>query len=193
MPLPGSGFQPVPGCGASIPLGDREGAWVATEELRSFVQRRYAALLRTAYLLTGSHEQAEDLVQSALLAVMSRWRRVEQPEAYLRRVMVNLLVARARRRRVVEVLTAVLPDRPVATDEPAVPDEVWTAVRSLPARMRAVLVLRYWEDLSEAQVAEVLGCSVGSVKSQASRGLARLRELLTAAGVTPATIRGESW
>jgi RNA polymerase sigma-70 factor (sigma-E family) len=159
---------------------------MADEEFRQFVEQRYGALLRTAYLLTGSPDAAEDLLQSALLATMSRWRAMDHPDAYVRRVMVNQLVSRWRRRRVVEMLTAVLPERPQPPpDEPELRDELWQALRRLPARMRAVLVLRYWEDLSEAQTAEALGCSVGSVKSQASRGLARLRELI-APVTTPA-------
>ncbi|OLB78837.1 MAG: RNA polymerase subunit sigma-24 [Actinobacteria bacterium 13_2_20CM_2_71_6] len=151
---------------------------MADEEFRTFVELKYAQLLRTAYLLAGSPELAEDVLQSALLAVMVRWRRVEQPEAYLRRVMVNQLVSRWRRRQVVEVLTAVLPERAAHSDQPELRDELWQALRRLPPRMRAVLVLRYWEDLSEAATADALGCSVGAVKSQASRGLVRLRELI---------------
>jgi RNA polymerase sigma-70 factor (sigma-E family) len=151
---------------------------VADDEFRHFVEARYPALLRTAHLLAGSRENAEDVLQTALLAAMPGWRHVEQPEAYLRRAMVNELVGRWRRR-VVEVLTAVLPERAAPRDDPELRDELWTALGRLPARMRAVLVLRYWEDLSEAQTAELLGCTTGSVKSQASRGLARLREALS--------------
>jgi RNA polymerase sigma-70 factor (sigma-E family) len=146
---------------------------------RTFVEQRYATLLRTAYLLTGSAHAAEDLLQSALLSTMSRWRSMDHPEAYVRRVMVNELVSRWRRRRLVEVLTAALPERAAPQpDDPELRDELWQALRRLPAGMRAVLVLRFWEDLSEAQIAEALGCSVGTVKSQTSRGLARLRELV---------------
>jgi RNA polymerase sigma-70 factor (sigma-E family) len=151
---------------------------MADEEFRRFVELRYRQLLRTAYLLTGSEHLAEDLLQSALLATMSRWRKMERPEAYVRRVMVNQLVSRWRRRQIIEVLTAVLPERAAPTDQPELRDELWQALRKLPARMRAVLVLRYWEDLSESETADALGCSVGSVKSQASRGLARLRTLI---------------
>jgi RNA polymerase sigma-70 factor (sigma-E family) len=152
---------------------------MADEGFRTFVEQRYASLLRTAYLLTGATHAAEDLLQSALLASMSRWRRMDHPEAYVRRVMVNQLVSRQRRRRLVEVLTAVLPERPgPEPTEPGLRDEMWQALRQLPVGMRAVLVLRYWEDLSEAQTAEALNCSVGTVKSQASRGLARLREIV---------------
>jgi RNA polymerase sigma-70 factor (sigma-E family) len=157
---------------------------MADEEFRLFVEQRYAKLLRTAYLLTGSPDRAEDLLQSALLATMSRWRAMDHPDAYVRQVMINHLVSRWRRRHVVEVLTAAPPERPDSADwSPELRDELWQALGRLPARMRAVLVLRYWEDLSEAQTADALGCSVGSVKSQASRGLARLRELVTPAAV----------
>jgi RNA polymerase sigma-70 factor (sigma-E family) len=161
---------------------------MADDGFGAFVEQRYAHLLRIAYLLTGSQSRAEDLLQSALLATLSRWRRMEQPEAYVRRVMVNHLASQFRRRRVVEVLTAVLPDR-AATDPATDPDsglrdELWQALGRLPARMRAVLVLRYWEDMSEAETAELLGVSVGTVKSQASRGLARLRELVGDANLT---------
>jgi RNA polymerase sigma-70 factor (sigma-E family) len=157
---------------------------MADEEFRVFVEQRYATLLRTAYLLTGAPDAAEDLLQSALLATMSRWRAMDHPEAYVRQVMANQLVSRWRRRHVIEVLTAVLPERPgPPVSSPELRDELWQALRRLPARMRAVLVLRYWEDLSEAQTAEALGCSVGSVKSQASRSLARLRELVTPAAL----------
>lgn len=153
---------------------------MAEEEFRTFVEQRYATLLRTAYALTGSEHAAEDLLQSALLATMSRWRTMDQPEAYVRRVMVNQLVSGWRRHRVVEVLSAVLPERPASQEQPELRDELWRALRRLPLRMRAVLILRYWEDLSETETAALLGCSVGTVKSQASRGLTRLRDLVAA-------------
>lgn len=152
---------------------------MADEGFRTFVESRYARLLRTAYLLTGSADAAEDLLQSALLAAMSRWRRVDRPEAYVRRIMVNHLISGWRRHRIVEVLTAVLPERAAPDDQPELRDELWRALRQLPLRMRTVLILRYWEDLSEVETAELLECSTGTVKSQASRGLVRLRELVT--------------
>jgi RNA polymerase sigma-70 factor (sigma-E family) len=158
---------------------------MADDDFRTFVEARYANLLRTAYLLTGDASSAEDLVQTALLATMQRWRRMNQPEAYVRQVMVNHLISRWRRPRVLEILTDQVPDHASRTgdwtgefDSAHPADEVWQALRRLPKRMRAVLVLRYWEDLSEADTAQLLGCSVGSVKSQASRGLARLREMI---------------
>ncbi len=150
----------------------------------AFVAARWNQLLRTAYLLTGDHGKAEDMVQTALMRTHRRWRRIERddaPEVYVRRVMVNLATAWWRRNRIQEQVTAELPDRPGPDAHAAfvLHDEIWNAVRTLPARMRAVLVLRYFEDLPEAQVADLLGCSVGTVKSQTHRALARLRAQLS--------------
>ncbi|GIH21173.1 SigE family RNA polymerase sigma factor [Rugosimonospora africana] len=150
------------------------------DELRDFVRVRYLDLLRMAYLLTGSWPGAEDLVQSVLVKVMGRWSRIDDPMAYLRRAMVNQQSSVWHRLRA-EVLTARLPERPVAGDvseEAAQRDELMRALATLPPRTRAVVVLRYWEDLSEAETAQILGCSVGAVKSQGSRGLAQLRTAL---------------
>jgi RNA polymerase sigma-70 factor (sigma-E family) len=144
-----------------------------------FVTVRYTDLLRTAYLLTGSTHAAEDLVQTCLLRAMARWRRIDDPLSYLRRAMVNQRVSRWRQLRR-EVLRADPPDAPSADDTGPLAQRaaVLAALAALPARMRAVLVLRYWEDLTEAATADLLGCSIGTVKSQASRGLARLRVAL---------------
>lgn len=147
------------------------------DEFRTFVEQRYAALLRTAYLLCGSADRAEDLLQSALVAAMPKWRQMDHPEAYIRRIMVNQLVNRWRRP-IREIVTAVLPDRPFHDEPIEQRDELWTALGRLPVRMRAVLVLRYWEDRSEQETADILGISTGTVKSHASRGLARLRLLV---------------
>lgn len=150
------------------------------DELRDFVRVRYLDLLRIAYLLTGSWPGAEDLVQSVLVKTMGRWSKIDDPMAYLRRAMVNQQSSVWRRLRG-EVLTARLPDRSTVGDlseEAAQRDELMRALAKLPPRTRAVVVLRYWEDLSEAETAEVLGCSVGAVKSQGSRGLAQLRGVL---------------
>jgi len=147
---------------------------------REFVDARYPDLLRVAYHLTGSADEAEDLVQSALVKVMRRWRRVDEPVAYLRRVMVNQHISLWRRYRAREVVTAFLPERPVRDVAEGVTERqaLYDAMRSLAPRTRAVVVLRYVVDLPEAEVAETLGCSVGTVKSHASRGLARLRTAL---------------
>ena len=156
------------------------------EAFREFVTARWTALLRTAYLLTGDHGRAEDLVQTTLEKMHRHWRRIERkdaPDAYARRVMTNLAISQSRRRRFRETSIAFAPqiaarDGANSADAVAVRDEVWRALLLLPPRMRAVLVLRFFEDLSEAEVARTLECSEGTVKSQTSRGLARLRELM---------------
>ncbi|MGB2569544.1 SigE family RNA polymerase sigma factor [Micromonospora citrea] len=149
-------------------------------DFREFVEARYAELLRTAYLLTGSRDAAQDLVHDTLLKVMRHWRRVDEPIAYVRRAMVNERNSRWRRIGLRELLTSAVPDRsgPDSADAVVARDELLAALDRLPARMRTVLVLRYWEDLPEAEVAQTMGCSVGTVKSQAARGLARLRGVL---------------
>ncbi|MEV4626799.1 SigE family RNA polymerase sigma factor [Micromonospora sp. NPDC049523] len=162
---------------------------MSDDGFREFVEVRYGDLLRTAYLLTGSRDAAQDLLQNALVVTMRRWRQVEEPMAYVRRVMVNERTSLWRRLGSRELLTAIVPQRDQSdgTDRLAERDELLTALRRLPARMRAVLVLRYWEELSETETAQLLGCSVGTVKSQASRGLARLRDVLGKSGDAQAT------
>lgn len=155
------------------------------EEFREFVTARWHALVRSAYLLTGDRGHAEDLVQGALERAHRRWKRVDDPERYVRRVLVTAAASRWRRvARRPETLTEHLPET-AGPDQHARADDrdaVRRALATLPPRTRAVLVLRYVEDLSEADTAALLGCSVGSVKSQASRGLARLRSDLAAPG-----------
>jgi RNA polymerase sigma-70 factor (sigma-E family) len=160
-------------------------------EFDRFVVRHSDGLLRTGYLITADLLETEDLVQECLLRVARRWPRVrsmEHPEAYARRILVNLAVRGSwkRTRRNKELQTSesrfdgdLLVERAVL-DRPLrdAGGELFAALRSLPARQRAVLVLRYFGDLSEADVAETLGCSLGTVKSTASRALARLREAL---------------
>lgn len=165
---------------------------MADEGLRDFVRLRYMDLLRTAYLLTGTWQNAEDLVQIALLKAMRNWSRIDDPMAYLRRVLVSqrtTLWARMRRQ---PLLMGELPEQAGGRDmaeSVAQRDELIRALAGLPPRMRAVLVLRYWEDLSEADTAQILGCSVGSVKSQASRGLTQLRSVLVG---SPTPVKGNS-
>jgi RNA polymerase sigma-70 factor (sigma-E family) len=146
-----------------------------------FVVARSPALLRTAFLLTGHRADAEDLLQEALLQVSRRWERLDPgaPDAYVRRTMVNLRTSRWRRHRLAPVLES--PDAFVTADHAGQVldrDEMWTALATLPPRMRAVLVLRFYEDLSEADIAADLGCSVGTVKSTTHRALAKLRVAL---------------
>jgi RNA polymerase sigma-70 factor (sigma-E family) len=163
----------------------------ADDSYREFVTARSPALLGSAYLLTGDRGIAEDLLQVTLLQAYRHWGRVTaagDPEAYVRRVMVNQRISWWRRRRVTESATGAVPERPAAPgsvgpadqvgDQVADRDEMWRALQRLSPRVRAVLVLRYWEDLSEAETARLLGCTVGTVKSQASRGLRRLRDVL---------------
>jgi RNA polymerase sigma-70 factor (sigma-E family) len=150
------------------------------EGFEEFVASGSPRLLRTAYLLTHDRAQAEDLLQTALARAWEAWSRIRgNPEPYVRRVLVNAYASAWRRRWRGEVPTADLPERAAPGADPlaelAERDRLWRALGRLPRRMRAVLVLRYYEDLSEAETAEVLGCSVGNVKSQASRGLAKLR------------------
>jgi RNA polymerase sigma-70 factor (sigma-E family) len=166
----------------------------ARREFEQFVSNEADQLLRTAYVMTGDLTEAEDLVQETLLRVARRWpkvRTMDHPAAYARRILVNLVIdhagQRARRNRELaerETIVGTGPaDRPAdgelgTVDSYAV---LVAALASLPARQRAVIVLRYWQDLPETEVAAVLGCSIGTVKSTASRGLSRLRELISAA------------
>ncbi len=165
---------------SSVHTGKTDSVRSAEDDFREFVTARWSALVRTAYLLTGSRDRAEDLVQSALVRAHRHWPKIQREgtaEAYLRRTMTNLNTDWWRRLGAHERGVDSVPERAVADDYAAfeLRDELWGALQQLPARMRAALVLRYFEDLSEADTASALGCSVGSVKSQCSRGLARLR------------------
>jgi RNA polymerase sigma-70 factor, ECF subfamily len=153
------------------------------EEFREFVAARSPALLRTAYLLTGDWATAEDLLQTALTKIFLAWKRlgeIEAVEPYARRVLVNTSISWWRRRWHGERPTEVLPERaaPDRVDEQLERDALWRHVKALPARQRAVLVLRFYEDLSEAQTAATLNISTGTVKSQTSRALHTLRQRL---------------
>lgn len=166
------------------------------EEFREFVAARSAVLLRTAYLLAGDWATAEDLLQTALTKTYLAWKRlgeIEAVEPYARRVLVNTATSWWRRRWHGERPTEVLPEQaaPDGHDERLERDVLWRHVLALPARQRAVLVLRFYEDLSEAQTAALLGVSVGTVKSQCSRALASLRNRLGDAGLAP-TRRAEA-
>jgi RNA polymerase sigma-70 factor (sigma-E family) len=151
----------------------------AAEAFRWFVTDRYERLLRVAYLLTGDARRAEDLLQRALAKTWFAWNRLhlESADAYVRVVLTRTYISDRRRRWNGELPTASVPEGPAPDELTRVldRDRLRRALATLPARMRSVLVLRYFEDLSEEQTAEALGCSVGTVKSQASRGLARLR------------------
>jgi RNA polymerase sigma-70 factor (sigma-E family) len=149
------------------------------ETFHEFVVLRSPALSRRAYLLTGDHQLAEDLLQSALAKTYRHWRRISggDPEAYVRRVMYHQQVSWWRRRRPVERLEPEPTDRPGVdhSDATALRLTVAASLRQLTPRQRAVVVLRFFEDLTEAQVAEVLGCSVGTVKRHGHDAIRRLR------------------
>ena len=156
----------------------------AAGEYDAFVRARTPALLRSAYLLTGDQHLAEDLVQTALARTHVAWRRLRETgnaEAYARRVMYHAQVSWWRRRRVPESLPGVLPERSDGGfdvgDRAAVRATLRQALLRLTPNQRAVLVLKFFEDLSEADIAELLGVSVGTVKTHATRALERLRHV----------------
>lgn len=157
------------------------------EEFSAYVAARQRALLRTAFLLTGDHHAAEDLVQTALARTYLAWSGIRDKAAldgYVRRVLVNEHTSWWRRAwRRVEHTTDKLPERPTQDPTGAVDerDEVWDLVQTLPPRQRAAVVLRFYEDLSEAETAAALNCSVGTVKSQTSRALRTLRTRIAGA------------
>ncbi|WP_433206410.1 SigE family RNA polymerase sigma factor [Dactylosporangium sp. CS-047395] len=154
-------------------------SWDAPPSFEDYVRDRHRELLRFAYLLSGDQHLAADLVQDALERTGMAWRRIQKhddPGGYVRRVIVNRYLNRVRSLRR-ERLTDATPDVAHVDAEP--PDgELWQAIVALPKQQRAVLVLRYYDDFSEQQVAAALGCSVGTVKSNASRALAKLRAAL---------------
>jgi RNA polymerase sigma-70 factor (sigma-E family) len=152
------------------------------DEFTAFVRQRGPALLRSAYLLTGDQYLAEDLVQASLARTHLAWRRLDHPdnaEAYARRVMYRQQVTWWRRRRVAESITADLPEpRHRGTDATATTDlrlVLRAALLKVPPKQRAVLVLRFFEDRTEAEVAALLHITIGTVKSQTAKALARLR------------------
>jgi RNA polymerase sigma-70 factor (sigma-E family) len=161
--------------------------------LDDLVAARGNALLGTAVLLTGSRAAGEDLLQAALERLMRSWGRVrEDRERYLRRTMYHLAIDqwRHRRRRPEVFIEYEPPGRPDGTDTLDLRAALIGALAQLSPKQRAVLVLRYWEQLTEPEAAAALGCSVGTVKSTASRGLARLRELTATWDLDHATTNG---
>jgi RNA polymerase sigma-70 factor (sigma-E family) len=164
--------------------------------LERFVAERGDRMLRTAALLTGSQADGEDLLQSALERLLRNWRRIDgDPEHYVRRTLYNLAADGWRRQRVWQrkalLLEAAQPVDPATAVD--LRDAMLRMLAQLPPRQRAVLVLRYFEQLSEAETAQVLGCSVGTVKSAASRGLTRLRQMTAfAPGAEARTARASS-
>ena len=147
--------------------------------IRALFEEHYDGLCRLAYLITGNAAQAEELVMDAFMRTFASWRRIrdlDRADAYLRRAVVNLSRSRLRRLRTEQ-------QSPTFVHRPMDPDAddaqvVWDAVRALPHRQRAAVVLRYYEDLPEADIADALGCSVGTVKSQLSKARASLAHAL---------------
>ena len=165
----------------------------AVAELEQFLAERADRLLRTAVLLTGSREAGQDLLQTALERLLRHWGTLSgDPEGYLRRTLYNLAADGFRRQgrlqRKLQLLRADTRPQPDVTAQVDLRDALVRMLVQLPPRQRAVLVLRYWEQLSEAETAAVLGWPEGTVKSAASRGLRRLREL--AEGWQPTELHG---
>ncbi len=169
------------------------------EEFREFMRGRWPVMVRLAYGLTGDQGHAEDVAQAAFAKAYASWSRVVRtgdPDAYVRRIVINENRNRFRKRRVPEDLVDAVPERAGQPPADALGDAaiVLSALRRLGPRQRAVIVLRYWMDMSEAETAAALHCSVGTVKSQASRALATLRdsaELRPAEVSRPELLKGE--
>jgi RNA polymerase sigma-70 factor (sigma-E family) len=154
---------------------------IADDEFTGFAQAAFPRLRRTAFLLCGDWYTAEDLAQIALTKVFASWHRIlkrDAVDAYARKTLLNVYLADAKRKRHSEVLAGGLPERPVDLPGPELRLAVMEALATLPPRARAVVILRYWEDLSVDQAAAALGCSAGTVKSQSARALDKLRSLL---------------
>jgi RNA polymerase sigma-70 factor (sigma-E family) len=156
-----------------------------THGMEDFVEFATAAvprLRRTAFLLCGDWHMAEDLAQTTLTKMFVSWRRIRRQDAafsYASRTLVNTYIADKRARRSSEVVTDVLPESLVMPETPETRLVVMAALATLAPRARAVVVLRYWADMSVEQVAEVLGCSPGTVKSQSSRALEKMKAVLS--------------
>ncbi len=165
------------------------------DEFAEFVAAALPRLLRFGHVLTGNPASAEDLVQTALGRSLRAWRlrRIDDPHAFVRKVMVNSYASWYRRQGIREIVTASPGGAAVAIDAAALVDDrdaVWRALLTLPPRQRAVIVLRYYEDLSELEIAAVMGTSPGTVKSQSARALRRLAGILADAEPAEQRITG---
>jgi RNA polymerase sigma-70 factor (sigma-E family) len=157
-------------------------------QFREFVEARSLALRRTAYALTGDLHRAEDLVQGALIKLAGRWHKIDDPEAYVRRIIYHDHASWWRRRSSREISVPETPDR---TDGDAAERvdrrlDLQRALLRLTPRQRAVILLRFYDDLHEREIADILGCSVGTVRSQTSRALAKLRRVAPELDPSPA-------
>ncbi|WP_432584618.1 SigE family RNA polymerase sigma factor [Streptomyces sp. HD1123-B1] len=148
-------------------------------DFADFAGARWGRLLRIAFMLTGDFHEAEDLVQVTLIKVCDHWRRIPDGEVdlYVRRALINNYRSRLRKRRVVQFLTSLVPERPDSGHAETVEHRIALAqaLNSLSSRQRAAVILRFWDDMSEQQTAEILGCSPNTVKVHTRRALAALR------------------
>ncbi|GAA0224954.1 SigE family RNA polymerase sigma factor [Cryptosporangium japonicum] len=157
----------------------------------SYLEADGATLLRFAYVLTGDHHLAEDLVQEALVQVHRRWARIDEPRAYVRKAILRHYLSWRRRRSSDEIPardTALHAEAADHADRVVDRDALWNALATLPRQQRAVLTLRFYEDLDDTAIAELIGCSAHTVRGHASRGLARLRD----SAALLHSVRGES-
>lgn len=158
------------------------------DEFVQFAEAVAPRLRRTAFLLCGDWHTAEDLAQTTLAKVFASWRRIRDEDAvgsYAMRTLLNSYLAESRKKRLGELLTDRVPDRPVDSPSPELRMAVLEALATLPPRARAVVILRYWADQSVDQTAALLGCSPGNVKSQSARALDKLRVLLDDTAAEP--------
>lgn len=168
---------------------------ISDEEFTDFVQAALPRLLRFAHVLTGNSASAEDLVQTALGRAWRAWRLrdIDDPQAFVRKVMVNSYATWYRRKASTEMVTSDL-GLDLAVGDAASRfddrDAMWRALLTLPPKQRTVMVLRYYEELSESEIAAVMGTTTGTVKSQAARAIRRLAAIITIADLTPAPTRG---
>ena len=176
---------------------DSDGKDGGTDGFDLFMAERWPRLVRSAYLLTGDRHDAEDLAQAALVKIFSSWnrvRRADNVDAYVQRVLINCNTTRFRKRRVRENPVGDVPDGlhlvSDHADEFGERSRFMKALAALSPRQRTVVVLRFYEDLTEAQTAAAMGCTVGTVKSQTAKALARLRDRADLAPVVPFDSRG---
>ncbi len=183
-PAPSVEFMTTPVCTGASRAAAASAGHRRYPSFSSYVRARGPVLLRTARSLTANPSDAEDLLQTALTKTYVAWERIEDHRAldgYVRRALVNTRTSQWRKRKVDEFACEEVPEREAApapdpAEQQTLHDAMWRAVLKLPDRQRAMVVLRYYEDLSEAQTAEVLGVSIGTVKSAVSRALGKLRE-----------------
>lgn len=166
----------IKNAGVGLVVGP-EGPEGAPTEFEAFCREIYAPMVRLAFLLTSSIETAEDVVQDVLARTQPRWSKIDEPGAYVRRAVVNACNSHHRRRfreRAHRDRVGRLETEPAGLDA----DELFDVLAALPARMRSALVLRYYQDLPESEIAKLLGCAPGTARSLIHRGLARLRLVL---------------